>query len=192
MNHFSDKIVLIGVGSSGCRLTISYAQNHPCLNYLLVDMDVRYLQWINREPQTIFLDEEKYGRGPGKKDGIGKILAEQQKNRIAEELSDACGVILISGLGGTTGSEVLPYLAELIRREIRIFCVAVVSLPCLFEGERKVKKAEQALRMIRNCCDVSIILSIDEWEQQEPLKERLHLIDLKMGAIIDTVYRCLF
>lgn len=65
--------------------------------------------------------------------GIGAILDDNVKK-----------VILVSTLGGCTGSVVTPILAEYItKKRVEVYCI--VSLPFIFEGEQTMKKAQKAV-----------------------------------------------
>jgi cell division protein FtsZ len=66
-------------------------------------------------------------------------------------------VFITAGLGGGTGTGGAPIIAE-IAREIGALTVAVVTKPFFFEGNRRMRQAEEGLRELKSVVDTVITI----------------------------------
>ena len=90
------------------------------------------------------------GLGAGANPEVGRLAAEEDRERITDLVSGADMLFITAGMGGGTGTGAAPVVAE-IAREMGILTVAVVTKPFAFEGKRqKVAAVGRQLSSIRS------------------------------------------
>ncbi len=97
------------------------------------------------------------GLGTGGDPERGRELAEESFDRLKAACAGAEVVLLLAGLGGGTGSGASPVLAR-AARESGALVLALVTLPFLCEGNRRLAQAQQALDALRNVADGVLVL----------------------------------
>ena len=97
------------------------------------------------------------GLGAGSNPDVGKRSAEEDLNTILDHLANTDILFLTAGLGGGTGSGALPVIAQ-AAKELGILTIAVVTKPFLFEGKRRQKHAEEALKNLDGAVDTLIVV----------------------------------
>ena len=98
------------------------------------------------------------GLGAGADPQIGKQAALEDKDRIAEALEGADMVFITAGMGGGTGTGAAPVIAQQAK-EMGILTVAVVSRPFRFEGNRRMKIADEGISELTEYVDSLITIS---------------------------------
>jgi cell division protein FtsZ len=84
------------------------------------------------------------GLGAGANPAVGRQAAEEDRDRIRDALEGADMVFITAGMGGGTGSGATPVVAE-VAKELGILTVAVVTMPFPFEGNKRMKIAEESI-----------------------------------------------
>ncbi len=97
------------------------------------------------------------GRGTGGNPEVGRNAALEDEQRLREMMSDAEMVFVTAGMGGGTGTGSAPVIAR-IARDSGALTVGVVTKPFQFEGNRKMKQAEQGLRELKDAVDTLITI----------------------------------
>lgn len=100
------------------------------------------------------------GRGAGGDPRTGYKAAEMERDAIAEVLVGADMVFITAGLGGGTGTGAALVAAD-VARGMGALTVGVVTLPFLFEGQRRRSVAQDGLRELRSRVDSLIVVSND-------------------------------
>jgi cell division protein FtsZ len=103
------------------------------------------------------------GLGAGANPEIGRLAAEEDRERIMEFVSGADMLFITAGMGGGTGTGAAPVVAE-IAREMGILTVAVVTKPFAFEGKRQ-KVAAVGIEQLKQHVDSLIIIPNDRLMQ---------------------------
>jgi cell division protein FtsZ len=103
------------------------------------------------------------GLGAGANPEIGRLAAEEDRERIAELISGADMLFITAGMGGGTGTGAAPVVAE-IAREMGMLTVAVVTKPFAFEGKRQ-KVAAVGIEQLKQHVDSLIIIPNDRLMQ---------------------------
>jgi cell division protein FtsZ len=96
------------------------------------------------------------GLGAGAKPEVGRMAAEEDRERITELVSGADMLFITAGMGGGTGTGAAPVVAE-IARDMGILTVAVVTKPFSFEGKRQ-KVAAVGIEQLKQHVDSLIII----------------------------------
>ena len=97
------------------------------------------------------------GLGAGADPDVGRQAAMEDRDRIAEAIDGADMIFITAGMGGGTGTGAAPVVAELAR-EKGILTVAVVTKPFQFEGNRRMKLAEDGLEELQKQVDSLITI----------------------------------
>ena len=126
------------------------------------------------------------GLGAGMKPEIGRMLAEQSRQRIEDSLRGAHMVFIAAGMGGGTGTGAAPIVAE-IAKAMGALTVAVVSKPFSYEGKRCMDIAEAGLDELTQHVD-SLIIILNEkleeiYEDESMIEWMQHADDVLNNAV---------
>ena len=99
------------------------------------------------------------GLGAGANPEVGRMAAEEDRERIIELVTGADMLFITAGMGGGTGTGAAPVVAS-IAREMGILTVAVVTKPFAFEGKR-TKIAAMGIDALKQHVDSLIIIPND-------------------------------
>ena len=114
------------------------------------------------------------GLGAGANPDLGRQAALEDRDRIQEALCGADMVFITAGMGGGTGTGAAPVIAQ-VARELGILAVAVVTKPFAFEGNRRMKVAEQGIRELSE--HVDSLITIPNARLQEVLGPQMSLLN---------------
>ncbi|MDI1230141.1 MAG: cell division protein FtsZ [Methylobacter sp.] len=151
-------IKVIGVGGGGGN-----AVNHMVgslvegVEFICANTDAQALRKLNIDTIIQLGVELTKGLGAGTNPEVGRMAADENKDRIKEVLEGADMVFLTAGMGGGTGTGALPVIAE-IAKSMGILTVAVVTKPFAFEGKKKLATAEQGIAELEKFVDSLIII----------------------------------
>lgn len=155
------RITVIGVGGSGKN-----ALNH------MVSSKVRNVQFIamNTDTQDLHnsLAEQKIhlgknltkGLGAGMNPEVGKRAAEETKAEIQDAIKGSDMVFIAGGMGGGTGTGAAPVIAR-ASKEQGILTVGVVTKPFFFEGNQRMRLADEGLAELKKEVDAIIVIPND-------------------------------
>ena len=97
------------------------------------------------------------GLGAGAKLDIGQAAADESLNDIVNILQGANMVFIAAGMGGGTGTGAAHVIAR-AAKELNILTVGVVTLPFLYEGPARMRRAQQGLEELRRHVDTIIVI----------------------------------
>ncbi|MHB8232749.1 MAG: cell division protein FtsZ [bacterium] len=157
-NELSAKIKVIGIGGGGGNaVNTMIMAGLSGADFIVANTDAQALK-ANASSIKIQLGEKvTKGLGAGANPEVGKKSAMEDRERIREILEGSDMVFITAGLGGGTGTGAAPIIAE-IAKEIGALTVAVVTKPFLFEGNRRMKQAEEGLRELKAVVDTVITI----------------------------------
>ena len=154
-------IKIVGVGDAG---------NH-IVNKMIEDrvQNVRFVQ-INTNAQSLQLakarkviqigQETTNGLGTGTDTAKGERAAIESKDEIKSAIQNADMVFITAGMGGGTGTGAAPIVARLAK-DMGILTIAIVTKPFMFEGKKRILRAEQGIDALRGIVDALIIIPND-------------------------------
>lgn len=155
------RIKVVGVGGSG-----NNALNHMInekvrsVEFIAMNTDVQDLHKSNAEKKIHLGKNLTEGRGAGMNPEIGARAAEETKAEIQDALKGADMVFIACGEGGGTGTGGAPVVARCAKEE-GILTVAVVTKPFFFEGNQRMRLAEQGIAELEKEVDAIIIIPND-------------------------------
>jgi cell division protein FtsZ len=97
------------------------------------------------------------GLGAGSRPEIGASAAEESLEDIREALQSCHMVFITAGMGGGTGTGAAPVIAR-AARDMGILTVGVVTKPFAFEGQRRMRLAEEGIQRLQASVDTLIII----------------------------------
>ena len=182
------RLKVVGVGGSGSSaLARMIEANIHGVEFIAINTDA---QALHNSPATVKVHIGKSltrGLGAGMNPEIGRQAAIDTKEEIQAALKGADMVFIAAGLGGGTGTGGAPVIAD-IAREMGALTVAVVTKPFLFEGNVRMKIAEEGLAMLREKIDSVIVIPNDRIlsiiDRKTPAKEAFRIVDdvLRQGV----------
>src|SRR3984885_100235 len=154
-------IKLIGVGGAGTNAVDRLKmENLDRLQLAVINTDYQALASSPVQDKILIGMSVTRGLGTGGDPELGREAAEADREKIAAVAADCDLVFLLAGMGGGAGGGAAPIVAE-IAAEQGALVIAFVSMPFSFEGGRRLKQAEEALRALRQVCDAVIPLPND-------------------------------
>ncbi len=151
-------IKVVGVGGAGGNTVKSIIDSgYNEVEFVVVNTDAQALQLSSAQHKIQIGVKSTKGLGTGANPEIGKRAAEEDIDKVLDEVGDAEIVFLAAGMGGGTGSGALPVIAHALR-ERGILSVAIVTKPFLFEGKRRAKVAESAIAELEQVVDTLIVI----------------------------------
>ncbi len=132
-------IKVVGVGGGGNNaINHMYKQGIKDVAFAVCNTD---RQTLNSSPVPTRVLLGNTGLGAGNKPEVGRQAAEDSIDRINELFNDQTKMVFITaGMGGGTGTGAAPVVAR-IAKERGLLTIGIVTIPFLFEGEKKILKA---------------------------------------------------
>ena len=152
------RLLVMGVGGAGGNATnemIDYGMEG--VEFIAVNTDAQDLKHSKAKSKVqIGLNLTK-GLGAGAKIDIGQAAADESLNEIVNILQGANMVFIAAGMGGGTGTGAAHVIAR-AAKELNILTVGVVTLPFLYEGPSRMKRAQIGLEELRKHVDTIIVI----------------------------------
>ena len=155
-NATNIKVVGVG-GGGGNAVNRMVASGLKDVEFVAMNTDAQALQ-SSKATQKVQLGAKlTKGRGAGADPEIGQRAAEESKDEILRALKGCQMVFVTAGMGGGTGTGAAPVVAE-VAKEQGILTVGIVTKPFMFEGSRKMKKAEKGISSLLKNVDSLIVI----------------------------------
>ncbi|TYK66935.1 cell division protein FtsZ [Colwellia echini] len=155
-------ITVVGIGGCGCNTVNMLHENNLSgqVNLIAVNTDLAALNSINVEKKILIGENLTNGYGAGADPDIGFQAAQESEELLRNAIMDSDIVIITAGFGGGTGTGASPLVAK-ICRELKINCLAIVTLPFESEGQKRLDYALQGIDDIKEPIHAYITLSND-------------------------------
>ena len=153
-------IKIIGVGGGGGNaVNYMYSQNIPNVNFVVCNTDKQHLN-NSPVPNKLLLGYDiTHGLGAGNKPEVGRKCAEADRDKIRELFTDHTEMVFITaGMGGGTGTGAAPVVAQ-IAKEAGMLTIGIVTVPFLFEGDKKVLKALDGADEMKKHVDALLVIN---------------------------------
>lgn len=149
------RIKVVGVGGGGNNaVDYMYRKGIQDVSFIQVNTDWQVLK-VSDVPNKILIGP---GKGAGGKPERARKYAEENAEQFADIFDDETDMVFITaGMGGGTGTGAGPVVAR-IAKEKGILTVGIVTLPFVFEGQPKYKRARLgAEEMAKNVDSLLVI-----------------------------------
>ena len=158
IKELQPRLLVMGVGGAGGNAINEMIDNglHG-VEFVAVNTDAQDLKHSKAKAKIqIGLNLTK-GLGAGAKLDIGQAAADESLNEIVNILQGSNMVFIAAGMGGGTGTGAAHVIAR-AAKELNILTVGVVTLPFLYEGPSRMRRAQQGLEELRKHVDTIIVI----------------------------------
>ena len=158
IKELQPRLLVMGVGGAGGNAINEMIDNGmQGVEFIAVNTDAQDLKHSKAKSKVqIGLNLTK-GLGAGAKIDIGQAAADESLNEIVNILQGANMVFIAAGMGGGTGTGAAHVIAR-AAKELNILTVGVVTLPFLYEGPSRMKRAQVGLEELRKHVDTIIVI----------------------------------
>ena len=158
VSYLKPRIAVVGVGGGGGNAVNNMiSQNLEGVDFIVANTVAQALAHSSAGKKIQLGLEITQGLGAGARPEIGKMAAEEAKDKIAESLEGVNMVFITAGMGGGTGSGAAPVVAH-IAKEKGILTVGVVTKPFSFEGKKRMEIADRSLENFIQEVDSIIVI----------------------------------
>jgi cell division protein FtsZ len=156
------RIRVIGVGGSGGN-TVNHmvSSGMQGVDFISINTDAQDLHKSKAQKKIHIGKTLTRGLGAGMNAELGKQAAEETREEIQEAIKGSDMVFITCGMGGGTGTGAAPVVAK-IARELGALTVGVVTRPFAFEGQQRLRLAENGLAELKKAVDASIVIPNDK------------------------------
>jgi cell division protein FtsZ len=155
------RIKVIGIGGGGGN-----AVNHMIergvqgVEFIVMNTDVQDLHHSKADKKIHLGKNLTKGLGAGMNPEIGRKAAEETRSEVQDFVKGADMVFITAGMGGGTGTGASPTVAR-AAKEQGILTVAVVTRPFFFEGNQRLRIADEGIKALEKEVDAIIIIPND-------------------------------
>ena len=158
IKELQPRLLVLGVGGAGGNAINEMIENNmQGVEFIAVNTDAQDLKLSKAKSRIqIGLNLTK-GLGAGAKLDIGQAAADESLNEIVNTLQGANMVFIAAGMGGGTGTGAAHVIAR-AAKELNILTVGVITLPFLYEGPSRMRRAQIGLEELRKHVDTIIVI----------------------------------
>jgi len=158
IQELKPRITVFGVGGAGGNAVNNMISSGlDGVDFVCANTDAQALA-LSKSPRIIQLGVSvTEGLGAGSHPEVGRAAAEESFDEINDHLSGAHMVFITAGMGGGTGTGAAPVIAR-AAREQGILTVGVVTKPFTFEGNRRMRLAEDGIDELHRHVDTLIVI----------------------------------
>ena len=151
-------VIVVG-GGGGNAVNHMYREGIHDVTFVLCNTDN---QALAESPVPVKLQLGRsitQGLGAGNRPERARDAAEESIDDIKEQLNDGTKMVFITaGMGGGTGTGAAPVIAR-IAKEMDILTVGIVTIPFIFEGEKKIIQALDGVERIAQHVDALLVIN---------------------------------
>jgi cell division GTPase FtsZ len=189
------KVVLIGVGQAGGKITQALAEFDYNRGFEAVKgafaVNTAKADLQNLEIDTMLIGQDRVkGHGVGGDNELGAEIMDEEATEVMDELdgrvtSKADAIFIVAGLGGGTGSGGAPMLARELKRVYNIPIYGLGVLPGRDEGGIYQANAGRSLKTFAREADSVLVIDNDAWKSSgESVEEGFDTINARMAERI--------
>jgi cell division protein FtsZ len=158
IRELKPRLTVFGVGGAGGNAVNNMiTAGLQGVDFVVANTDVQALTMSKAERIIQMGVAVTEGLGAGAQPDVGRAAAEEVLDEIRDHLSGAHMVFVTAGMGGGTGTGAAPVVAK-TAREMGILTVGVVTKPFHFEGQRRMRTAENGIGELHKCVDTLLII----------------------------------
>ena len=158
IRELKPRITVFGVGGAGGNAVNNMINaGLQGVDFVVANTDAQALTTSRAERIIQMGVQATEGLGAGSQPDVGCTAAQEVIDEIRDHLNGAHMVFVTAGMGGGTGTGASPVVAK-AARELGILTVGVVTKPFHFEGQRRMRLAEQGILELQKSVDTLIII----------------------------------
>lgn len=154
-------IKVIGVGGGGGNAVKNMInEGIRGVSYLLCNTDRQAMESCNVAERIVLGATVTKGLGAGNRPEVARKAAESSADEIRAALDDGHTemVFITAGMGGGTGTGAAPVIGR-IARELGLLTVSIVTIPFVFEREKKMVQALRGVEEMRRNTDALLVIN---------------------------------
>ena len=150
-------IKVIGVGGGGGNaVNHMYREGIHDVTFVVCNTDN---QALDESPVPIKLQLGREGLGAGNRPERARDAANESLEDVKNMLNDGCKMAFITaGMGGGTGTGAAPIIAK-TAKDMGIITVGIVTIPFLFEGNKKIDQALDGVEEMSKHVDALLVIN---------------------------------
>jgi cell division protein FtsZ len=158
IRELKPRITVFGVGGAGGNAVNNMIESGlQGVEFVVMNTDAQALLMSKAERVIQAGIVVTQGLGAGSHPEVGRAAAEEVMEEIRDHLVGAHMTFVTAGMGGGTGTGAAPIVAK-VAREMGILTVGVVTKPFQFEGQRRMRVAEQGIADLQATVDTLIVI----------------------------------
>ena len=152
------RILVLGVGGAGGNAINGMIEAElQGVEFIAVNTDAQDLKMNKAKAKIQIGTNLTKGLGAGARLDIGQAAADESLNDIINFLQGANMVFITAGMGGGTGTGAAHVIAR-AAKELNILTVGVITLPFLYEGPSRMRRANHGLEELRKQVDTIVVV----------------------------------
>ena len=152
------RILVLGVGGAGGNAINGMIEAElQGVEFIAVNTDAQDLKMNKAKGKIQIGTNLTKGLGAGARLDIGQAAADESLNDIINVLQGANMVFITAGMGGGTGTGAAHVIAR-AAKELNILTVGVITLPFLYEGPSRMRRANQGLEELMKHIDTIVVV----------------------------------
>lgn len=162
-------IKVIGVGGGGNNaVNHMYEQGIDKVSFVVCNTDRQALNNSPIQTRVLIGPKTTRGLGAGNKPERAREAAEESADDIAALFNDETKMVFITaGMGGGTGTGAAPIVAR-IARDRGLLTIGIVTIPFLFEGNKKILKALDGAEEMSKYVDALLVVNNEQLTEIYP------------------------
>jgi cell division protein FtsZ len=190
------KIRIIGIGGGGGNIVSEIAQKLKKSSFCIANTDYQALRNAPKNVTTFqFGEKVTHGLGTGMDPRVAEEAAAEDREKIKKLLEGQDLVVIVSSLGGGTGSGAAPVFAQ-ISKSLGNLTYGIFTMPFVFEGAKKNEIARNSLEKLRPYLNAITILPnervFEVVPKNTPFSKTLSFINTMLSGslegLIETIY----
>ncbi len=152
------RITVFGVGGAGCNAVNNMIEKDlQGVEFVVANTDAQALSQSKAGVRIQMGLKVTEGLGAGARPTVGAAAAEETIEEIVDHLAGAHMCFITAGMGGGTGTGAAPIIAQ-AARELGVLTVGVVTKPFQFEGNKRMRQAEEGIAALQKVVDTLIVI----------------------------------
>jgi len=157
-DELKPRITVFGVGGAGGNAVNNMIEKSLIgCDFVVANTDAQALQETSAQSRIQLGVKVTEGLGAGARASVGAAAAEESIEQIVDHLAGAHMCFITAGMGGGTGTGAAPIIAQ-AARELGVLTVGVVTKPFQFEGNKRMRQAEEGVEALQKVVDTLIII----------------------------------
>jgi len=158
LSELRPRITVVGVGGAGGNAVNNMIQyGLDGVEFIAANTDAQALSMSAAGCRVQMGATITEGLGAGSKPEIGAAAAEEAIEELRSHIEGAHMLFITAGMGGGTGTGAAPVIAR-AAKELGILTVGVVTKPFEFEGQRRMRVANEGIVQLAQYVDTLIII----------------------------------
>ena len=158
ITELKPRITVFGVGGGGGNAVNNMINSGlQGVEFVVANTDAQALTMSKAERLIQMGVQVTEGLGAGSQPEVGRAAAEECIDEIIDHLNGTHMCFVTAGMGGGTGTGAAPIVAQAARNK-GILTVGVVTKPFHFEGQRRMRLAEQGIAELQKSVDTLIVI----------------------------------